>query len=182
MARQAALFLTVLVAGCAVASPEELERLTKEDAAFHQMIVARDQMHREIRIIKQDLLTRKKVADAQVSKLRGEYDLYAKSESGKIAKYQETITASRNLLQREIETQTAQLAAKETELAGYNKTLADVKKVLRESKGLTISNAEKEKWEERVLMLSEKMKPLSEDIQDLRAQITLKKRKISFLR
>jgi hypothetical protein len=181
-ARQAALLLAVLAAGCTASTPEELERLVKEDPAFSQMITARDQMHREIRLIKQDLLERKKTADTQASKIRNDYDAFAKAGSVKISKYQETIAASRNVLQREIETKSAQLAAKETETAGYDKTLADVKKVLRESKGLTISAAEKEKWEERMLMLSEKMKPLSDEIQDLKAEIALKKRKIGFLK
>jgi hypothetical protein len=57
-----------------------------------------------------------------------------------------------------------------------------VRKVLHESKGITLSKAERQKWEERVLMLSEKMRPLMDEINDLKLQIRLKKQKVQYLR
>ena len=177
------LFLTLFLflTGCASYGPEELDRLTKEDPNFRQMIVARDQINAQIQTLKKDMLAKKKVMDAQIGKFRAEYDIYAKAQNLKIEKYQATIEASRNLLKREMDTANAQLAAKLTELEGYQKTLSDVKKVIRESKGISLSSVERQKWEERVLMLSEKIRPLSDDIQELKLQIRLKKQKISFL-
>ena len=173
---------TFLFSGCFWASnPEELDRLMKEDPAFKQMIVARDQINSQVRMIKNDMLAKKKVIDGQIDGFRREYDTYAKSENVKIEKYQTAMEANRNLLKRELETASAQLEAKETELGGYEKTLADVKKVLRESRGINLSAQEKQKWEERILLLSEKIRPVTEEIQDLRTQIRLKKRKIHFL-
>ncbi|MCG3175772.1 MAG: hypothetical protein MOGMAGMI_00705 [Candidatus Omnitrophica bacterium] len=171
-----------LCAGCASYGPEELERLKKEDPSFAQLITSRDQIHGEIRAIKQDLLVRKKAADVQVDKIRGDYDLYAKAQNEKIEKYRSTIEASRNLMSREIETASKQLEAKITELAGYQKTLAEVRKMLRDSRELNLSGKSRQKWEERAMMLSEKMRPLAEEIQDLRSEIRLKKRKIYFVR
>ncbi len=168
--------------GCFSQSPEELDRLLKEDPAFKQMIVARDQAHREILLIKQDLLNRKKVLDAQVEKMRAEYDGFAKTQNKKIDQYRATIEATRDQLTKEIEIASASMEEKEAELAGYQKTLVDVKKVLTESKGISLSKTEQQKWEERVLMLSEKSRPLSEEIQELRLQIRLKKQKIGFLK
>ena len=52
--------------------------------------------------------------------------------------------------------------------------------VLREGKGINLSTQEKQKWEERILMLSEKIRPLSEEIQELKLQNRLKKRKIGY--
>lgn len=176
------LITAALLSGCASYGPEELERLKKEDPSFAQVIVSRDQIHGEIRAIKNDLLSRKRTADAQVDKIRNDYDLYAKSQNEKIEKYRAAIDASRNLLQREIETGTKQLEAKITELAGYQKTLAEVRKMLRDSRELNLSGKSRQKWEERAMMLSEKMRPLAEEIQDLRAEIRLKKRKIYFIR
>ncbi len=176
------LFPLFILSGCASYGPEELDRLTKEDPNFRQMIVARDQINTQIRVIKQDMLAKKKVMDAQIGRLRGEYDIYAKAQSLKVERYQATIEASRNLLSREMDTANAQLSAKLTELEGYEKTLSDVKKVIRESKGINLSSVERQKWEERVLMLSEKIRPLLDDIQDLKLQIRLKKQKVSFLR
>lgn len=171
-----------LLSGCATYGPEELERLKKEDPSFAQVIASRDQIHGEIRAIKNDLLSRKRTADAQVDKIRNDYDLYAKAQNEKIEKYRAAIDASRNLLQREIETGTKQLEAKVTELAGYQKTLAEVRKMLRDSRELNLSGKSRQKWEERAMMLSEKMRPLAEEIQDLRSEIRLKKRKIYFIR
>jgi hypothetical protein len=170
------------LSGCTQNNPEELDRLIKEDPAFNQMIVARDQTHAQIHLIKQDLMVRKKQMDSQVMKLRGDYEAYAKTENEKIKKYQSQIEARKNELEREIKTEQAQLAAKETEHDGYEKTYSDVSKVLRGNKGITLTAQEKLKWEERALMLSEKMRPLSEEIQNLRAEIRLKKRKVSFLK
>ena len=175
------ILVPLFIAGCSANNPEELERLIKEDAGFRQMVQVRDQMHTEIRTIKNDLLTRKKTMDAQIDHLRQEYDVYAKAQNLKIDKYQANIEANRNLLKREADTASAQLAAKKTELDGYQKTLSDVKKVLGSSKGIKLSNQEKQKWEERVLMLSEKIRPLTDDIGQLEIQIRLKKSKASFL-
>ena len=163
-------------------APEELDRLTKEDPAFKQMIAARDQMHSQIRLIKDDLLEKKKAMDAQIGKLRQDYDVYAKAQTLKVEKCQNAIDANRKALKNEIETASAQLEAKQTELQGYEKTLGDVRKVLHESKSINLSAQEKQKWEERVLMLSEKIRPLTEELQELKLQIRLKKSKISFLR
>ena len=174
--------LLLTAAGCASYGPEELDRLAKEDPIFRQVILARDEAHHQVQIIKEDLLNRKKVMDGQIERLRGEYDAHAKTQNLKIEKYKSTVEANRNALKREMETKQAQLAARLTELEGYQKTLADVKKVMSESKGINISAQEKEKWDERMLMLSEKIRPLSEEIQELKLQIRLKKQKISYLK
>lgn len=178
----AVLCVLLLLAGCASYGPEELERLKKEDPSFAQVIASKDHIHEQIRIIKNDLLSRKNAADIQIDRIRGEYDLYAKSQNEKIEKYRAAIDASRNLLQREVETGAKQLEAKVTELAGYQKTLAEVRKMLRDSRGLNLTGKSRQKWEERALMLSEKMRPLAEEIEDLRSEIRLKKRKIYFIR
>ena len=68
------------------------------------------------------------------------------------------------------------------EVLGYQKTLLDVRRVLREGKGISLSKTERQKWAERILMLSEKIRPLAEDIQELKLQIRLKKQKIQYLR
>src|SRR3989338_2162598 len=174
-------FLSCLT-GCSSYGPEELDRLVKEDPSFRQMIVARDQAHQQMGEIKEDLLPKKKAMDKQVEKLRREYDTYAKAQNLKIEKYKPTIETNRSLLKREIQTEEAQLEARLTELDGYQKTLSDVKKVMNESKGIRISSQEKEKWDERMLMLSEKIRPLADEIQELKLQIRLKKQKISFLK
>ncbi len=171
-----------LLGGCSAYGPEELDRLTKEDPHFKQMILARDQMHAQIRSLKEDLLGRKKAMDLQIDKLRRDYDAYAKAQNIKIEKYQTTIESNRSVLKREIDAASVQLTAKETELDGYQKTLSDVKKVLQEGKGIRLSAQEKDKWEERVLMLSEKIRPLMDEIQELRLQGSLKKKKMSFLK
>ncbi|MBI4432187.1 MAG: hypothetical protein HY592_01735 [Candidatus Omnitrophica bacterium] len=176
------IFTLLLVTGCAPYGPEELDRLIKEDPQFRQMIQFRDIIHAEARLIKDDLLGRKKAMDAQIEKLRSEYDGYAKAQNVKIEKFEMTIAANRNALKREMDTASAAIAAKEKELEGYQKTLADVQHVLKESKGITLSVQERQKWEERVLMLSEKIRPLSEEIQNLKIQNKLRKRKISFLK
>ena len=174
--------LSFVLTGCLTESPEELDRLIKEDPAFKQMIASRDQTHREILLIKQDLLGRKKVLDAQLNKMRSDYDAYAKMQNKKIDQHRASIEAHRIRLKKEIELASVSMEEKQVELAGYQKTLADVKKVLTESKGISLSKAEKQKWEERVLMLSEKTRPLSEEIQELRLEIRLKKQKIGFLK
>ncbi len=175
-------FVCLLLTGCLSDNTEELDRLIKEDPAFKQMILARDEAHSQIKAIKQDLLTRKNSVDAQVEKLRGEYDVLAKSQNQKIEQYRTTIETNRLRLRREQELAGASLEKKHADLAGYQKTLTDVKKMLSESKGITLSKAERQKWEERILMLSEKIRPLIEEIQDLRLQIRLKKQKVGFLK
>lgn len=172
---------SLLLTGCFGENAEELDRLVKEDAGFKQMIIARDEARRQIQLIKQELLNRKNAVDAQVKKLRGEYDTFAKSQNQKIEQFRLSIETNRDQLKRELELAGASLESKLAELAGYQKTLADVKKVLAEGKGITLSKAERRKWEERILMLSEKIRPLSEEIQDLRLQIRLKKQKVGFL-
>ena len=175
--------LTALTfSGCLTESVEELDRLVKEDAAFKQMIVARNETRRQIDTIKQELLARKKALDEQVGKMRSEYDLYSKAQNAKVEQFRTTIEANRDQLKRELELASASLERKISELAGYQKTLADVKKVLTEGKGLALSKSERQKWEERTLLLSEKMRPLAEEIQDLRLRIRLKRQKIGFLK
>ena len=154
----------------------------KEDPSFKQMIVARDQMHAQMRLIKEDLLARKEALDSQVDKLRAEYDATAKLQNQKIEKYHVVIDANRSLMKKDIEIAAARLASKQTEVDGYNKTLLDIKKVLKESKGITFSVQDKQRWEEKILLLSEKIRPLNDEVEDLNLQIRLKKRKISFLR
>ena len=171
-----------LLSGCLSNSPEELDRLTKEDAAFKQMIIARDQAHAQIQAIKADLLEKKKATDMQVEKLRQNYDAFSKAQSQTIDKYRATVDANRNLLKHEIEVSEAQMVAKLKELEGYQSTLSDVQRMLGQSKDIKLSNTEKEKWQERVLMLSEKIRPLSEEIQELKLQARLKKQKLTYLR
>lgn len=171
-----------LSAGCASYGPEELDRLVKEDPNFRQMLVARDQMRAEIRLIKQGLFERKKVADVQIQKVRQEYEQHAKSENEKILKYQAVIETNRNVLRRDIETSEAQAAAKRAELERLQKTLGEVEKVLSESRDIRLSAEERQKWEERRLMISEKIRPLSDDIAELEIRIRLNKRKLGFLK
>lgn len=173
-------FATVLT-GCAVNNPEELERLTKEDPAFKQMITTRDRMRGDVKLIKDDLLAKKRAVDAQVEKMRLDYDTYAKAQNVKIDKYKTVLDTYRKALQKDIEAANAGLDSKQNELAGYQKTLQDVRKVLSESKGITISAQEKEKWEERIVLLNEKMRPLADEIQDLKLKIRLHRKKIGFL-
>ncbi len=177
------LFLSLLfLSGCSLDSPGELERLTKEDPNFKQMIVQRDQIHAQIRTIKDDLLVKKKAMDVQVDKLHQDYDVYAKTQNGKIEKYRGIIENYRAVLKREMEVANERLSSKTIEQGGYQKTLADVKKVLTEGKGITLSSQEKQKWEERVQQLTEKLRPLMEEIQDIKLQIRLKKQKINYLK
>ena len=172
----------VLIAGCLSESPEELDRLTKEDPAFKQMIQLRDQTHHQIQTLKDDLLNRKKTLDSQVEKLRADYDAIAKAQNQKIEQLRGTIEQNRDLMKKNMESESGSLEAKQNELSGYQKTLTDVRKVLNESKGISLSKTERQKWEERILMLSEKMRPLMDDIQELKLQIRLKKQKIQYLR
>ena len=182
MKRLSLLLIALLLPACAFYGPEELDRLMKEDSAFKRMIIQRDQARAGIRAIKDDLLAKKKAMDAQVDKLRREYDLYAKAENQKIEKYERVIDTNRSLVKRDIEAAEASMKTKISELGGYEKTLSDVKKVLKESKGIKLSGEEKQKWQERVMMLTERMRPLSEEIQELKLQTRLKKRKINFLK
>lgn len=176
-------FVAALAAsGCESYGPEELDRLTKEDPQFKQMIAQREQMRGQIRAIKADLMSKKHGLDAKVLALRREYDAYARLEKEKIDKFQAAIDVNRNALKREIDAASASLAAKETELRKGQATLAEMRKVLQESKVINLSKPEKEKWEERILMQSEKLKPLADEIQELRATIRLARRKLSFLR
>jgi chromosome segregation ATPase len=173
----------ILVSGCVFQeNPEELDRLVKEDASFKQLIVERDQAHSQMSVIKNDLLTRKKTLDAQVGKMRGEYDAYAKTLNQKVDQLRSGIESSRSLLKRQLEQDGANMEKKQSELAAYEKTLSDVRKVLHESKGISFSKAERQKWEERVLMLSEKIRPLADEIKELKLEMRLKKQKIRFLR
>lgn len=182
MRKNSVLFVfTAVLVGCAANNPEELERLTKEDAAFKQMITTRDRMHADVKLIKEDLLVKKRGVDAQVDKMRQDYDVYAKAQNVKIDKYKTVLDTYRKALQKDIEAASASLEAKQNELAGYQKTLQDVRKVLSESKGITISAQEKEKWEERIVLLNEKMRPLADEIQDLKFKIRLHRKKIGFL-
>lgn len=182
MKRLSAALLAVLsLTGCFGENPEELNRLVKEDPAFKQIIVARDEARHQIQLIKQDLLSKKKIVNEEVGKLRGEYDIYAKAQAKKIEQYRLTIDTNRIRLKREAELAGISLEAKVAELTGYQKTLSDVKKVLTEGKGLSLSKTERQKWEERILLLSEKMRPLVDEIQDLRLRIRLKKQKIGYL-
>jgi len=175
------LLLPFFLAGCLWESPEELGRLTKEDPAFRQMIVARDQAHLQEHLVKEELLSKKKIMDAQIEKLRAEYDAYAKAQNKKIEQYQATIDANRDLLRRQIDSGSAALETKQKTLEEYEKTLSDVKKVLHETKGITLSPQEKQKWQERALLLSEKIRPLTDEIQELKLQIRLKRQKIHYL-
>ena len=118
----------------------------------------------------------------QVEKRRGEYDAYAKIQNKKVEQFRASIEVNRNLLRRQLEQNGAQLEEKQSELAGYEKTLSDVRKVLHEGKGISFSSAERQKWEGRILMLSEKIRPLVDEIQELKLQIRLKKQKIQFLK
>ena len=171
------------MAGCIFQeSPEELDRLTKEDPVFKQMIAARDQARGQIHLIKDELLNKKKALDAEVEKLRGAYDAYAKAQNKKIDQFRALIEANHDLLKQQLERDGAHLEEKRVEMTGYEKTLSDVKKVLTEGKGLSLSKAERQKWEERILMLSEKIRPLADEIQELKLQIRLKKQKIQFLK
>jgi uncharacterized protein YdcH (DUF465 family) len=167
--------------GCSSYGPEELDRLTKEDPEFAKMITARDQVHAQIALIKQNMLVKKRAMDADIDKMHAAYDAYSKQQNLQIEKYGQLIEQNRNFLKREMDTQAASLEAKLKELEGYQKTLSDVKKVMGESKGITISPQERQRWEERILELSEKIRPLSDEIQELKLQIQLKKRKVSFL-
>ena len=177
------LFLSVIfLSGCLQQSPEELERLVKEDPSFKQMIAARDQARAQIQLIKQDLLSRKKQADEQTGKIRADYDASARQQNKKIEQLRGAVEQNRERLRTEMERQSDALAEKQNELDGYKKTQVDVRKVLDESKGITLSKAEKQRWEEHMMMLSEKMRPLAEEIQDLKLQIRLKKQKIQYLR
>jgi hypothetical protein len=176
------LFFACVISGCMPYGPEELDRLTKEDAEFKKMIVQRDQIHSDIRLIKDDLLVKKKTMDVQIQKLRQEYDVYSKSQNIKIEKLKSVIDSRRHGVNQEIESASNALSAKETELRGYQDTLSQVRKMLREGRGISLSSQEKQKWEERTLALTEKMRPLADEIQELKLQIRLKKQKASFLR
>ncbi len=163
-------------------NPEELDRLMKEDPPFRDIIIQRDKALAQIQTIKYDLLSRKKALDGQIEKSRADYDKYAKAQNLVIEQYRATMDTHRKLLERETGVLKAQLETKMRELTGYETTLVDIRKILREGKGLNLSNSERQKWEDKVLMLSEKIHPLREQIQDFKLQIRLKKQKIAFLK
>jgi hypothetical protein len=170
------------LSGCLLGeNDEELGRLVKEDPVFKQMILVRDESRRQIALIKNDLLSRKNTMNSQAEKLRAEYDAVAKVQNAKAEEYRASIRALRDKLKQELELSIASLEKKRLDMAGFQRTLADLKKVLTEGKGLALSKNERLKWEEKTLMLSEKMRPLSEEIQDLKLQIRLKKQKIGYL-
>ena len=172
----------LLLAGCTSYGPEELDRLTKEDPNFKQMIAERDRMNGEIGVIKGEMLRRKRVMDAEVGRLRAEFDLFAREQNRKVEQYRSVIETSRNVLRRDVETSAARLEAKEAELDRLRASSGEVDKVLKQSKDIKLSSSEREKWEERRLMISEKIRPLEDDILELKASIRLNKRKISFLK
>lgn len=171
----------LILIGCAPPDPEELERLVKQDPSFKQVIGARDQVHRQVQVIRTDLLQKKQALDSTVDKLRTDYDAFAKAQNQQIEKYQASLEAYRALMKRELETLNAQLQAKKTEFAGYKNSIESIHKMRGQTQGIKLSKAEQEKWQERVLMLSEKARPLVEEIRELEAEIALKKRKLSYL-
>jgi hypothetical protein len=184
MRRLFAFFLLVpfFLSGCLLTeSPEELERLTKEDPSFEKMILSRNQVHSQISLIKNDLLTRKKAVDAETERLRAAYDAYARAQQQKIGGLRGTIEGYRHALKSQIETAEARLEAKQIEVEGYRKTLGDVRQMLKESKGIELSAKERQKWDERILMLTEKIRPLEDEIRELRLEIRLKNQKIRYL-
>lgn len=176
-----ALFFVAFFSGCNVYGPEELDRLIKEDPIFKQMIASRDQVHSQIRLIKDDLLTRKKSMDGQIEKLRNEFDIYSREQNQKIQKLETIIEASRAALRKDIEAAEEEMEAKSKELKDYLGTYNDIRQLGR-SKGITIPQKEKQVWQERLLELSEKINRLNERVQELKLQIRLKKQKISFLK
>ena len=175
------LIFGLMLAGCNMNSPEELDRLTKEDPVFKQMILQRGQAKARAQLIREDLLGRKKTMDAEIDKLRKEYDTYAKAQNLKIEKLRAVVDANRDRLKIDIGAAARQLSEKAVRLDCYQKTLADIQKVLKGGKGTDFTPADKKKWEEQLLILSEKIKPLEEEIQDLKLRIHLKKQKTGFL-
>ena len=175
------IFFTIFLSGCYAQGPEELDRLTKEDPAFKQMIVARDQARGQNRLIKKDMLAKKQVLDTQIERLRAEYNAYAGLGNKKIEQYRNTILLNANQLKREADAIAVRLEAKQRDLAGYEKTLVDFKKILREGKGIHFSSEERKNFEERILMLSEKIRPLADEIAELKLQLRLKKQKTAYL-
>ncbi len=172
----------MVLAGCSPYGPEELDRLMKEDPDFKLMVATRDQMSQQMRLIKDDLLAKKKGMDAQVGKLRQDYDTFAKSQNVKIEKFKAVSETNRNQLAQEIQTAAARLKDKGQELRRYEEIMKGWKGLLKNSKSTEISSRDKQKWEEDILRLEEKMRPLKEVIEELKIQIRLKKRKLSFLR
>lgn len=184
MRRLSVLFLAfpLFLSGCLVTeSPEELERLTKEDPVFEKMILGRNQVHQQIASIKTDLLNRKKAVDAETMRLRSEYDALSKAQQLKIQNLRGAIENHRRTLKHQIETAEARLEAKQIEVEGYRKTLADVRTMLKNSKGIELSAKERQKWDERILMLTEKIRPIEDEIRELKLEIRLKNQKIRYL-
>lgn len=179
--RAIVLIVSLLAAGCTSMSPEELDRLTKEDPAFKQMISSRDEVHFQIRQIREDLLTKKKAMDAQIDSLRKAYDAYARTQHLKIEKYKATIEANRKILERDIEAAQAELDVKERRLQEYRATQEDIQKIIG-NQSLKMTEKESDKWQERETLLSEKIRPLVDEIQELRLRIRLKQQKIKFLK
>lgn len=174
--------LPLALGGCLIGeSPEELERLTKEDPGFEKMILARNQVHQQIASIKQDLFDRKKALDAETLRMRSAHENYAAAQQQKIEGLRGAIEGYRRTLKSQIETAEARLEAKQIEVEGYRKTLADVQKMLRESKGIELSSKERQKWDERILMLTEKIRPIEDEMRELRLEIRLKNQKVRYL-
>lgn len=175
------LVLILAIGGCEAYGPEELDRLTKEDPQFNQMIIQRDQAHKQMDLIKQDLLSRKNAMDAQILKLRQAYDTLAKTQNEKIEQYKTGIETNRRSLQKDVDAATAQLSLHQIKLAEFEKTQKEIQKVL-DNKSIKLPPSEREKWQERYLLQSEKIRPLLDDINELKLEIRLKKQKISYLR
>lgn len=174
-------FICLYVWGCSAQAPEELDRLIKEDPQFKQMISSRDQIHLEKERIKNDILLKKEALDSQIAKLRDQYDTYSRTQKLRAEKLQLIIDNYREQLKKDIEVADTSLAAKEKELEGYQKTMEDLNRVLNQGQGIKPSSQDKKRWEEHILMLSEKIRPLADQIQELKLQIRLKKQKIGFL-
>ncbi len=171
----------LMVSGCVPVNQEELERLTKEDPSFAQMIASRDQAYAQIQLIKQDLLSKKKVLNAQTEKLQSDYEAYARLQSQKIDQFRATIASRRAVLQKDIDTAQQQLDVKQKELALCQNTLTNIRRLLNESKGVQLSSKERRNWEERAVVQAEKTKVLADEVQELKLYIRLKKQKASFL-
>ena len=183
MTKTVALFcFAIFLSGCGSSGPDELDRLMKEDPDFKQLILQRDRLHGEMKAIKQSMLSKKKVMDAEIDQVRLAYDTYSKAENQKIEKYQAVIDASRLQMKQDIMHAQGSLSQKENEYKDYAKSLESAKQFIHGSKGITFSSQEKKQLEEKILLLSEKMRPLREEIEDLKLRIRLKKQKIDFLR
>lgn len=176
------ILLSFFLAGClSWSSPEELDRLVKEDPDFRQMITQRDQVHNQVKLIKDDLLAKKRAMDAEVEKMRNTYDAQSKEADQKIEKLEALIAVHRSTLKKELDIAEQESAAKVAELKELMGTYNDIKRVSK-SKGINFTLKDKQVFREHVLELSEKINRLNERVQELRLQIRLKKQKIYFLK